>query len=93
MCIFGTHPEKPGRSQLVTVTKGIRVGTHEEVEIAELGFRHHCAVACVNGEFVLSVFLKLKINLKLEKALLFLICSRFVFVNFGFPHKTHMSQN
>ncbi len=56
MCIFGSHPENRGRSRLVTVTKGIRAGKHEETEIAELPFRQYCAVACVNGEQVQNVF-------------------------------------
>ncbi len=56
MCIFGSHPEKRDRSQLITVTKGIRAGKHEETEIAELPFRQYCAVACVNGELKLKMY-------------------------------------
>ncbi len=63
MCIFGSHPEKRGRSQLVTVTKGKRAATHEEIGIAELDFRQHCAVACVNGEFDEILFPKPNIDL------------------------------
>ncbi len=81
MCIFGSHPENPRRCRLVTVTKGKRAGTHEELEIAELGFRQHCAVACVNGEFDESLFPKSNVDLLTEKALLFLIRSHFAFVN------------
>ncbi len=51
MCIFGSNPEKTNHCQLVTVTKGTRDREHEEAEVAELAFRQHCAVACVNGEF------------------------------------------
>ncbi len=67
MCIFGSHPENPRRCRLVTVTKGKRAGTHEEVEIAELGFRQHCAVACINGEFDESTFSKSDMMLKLKR--------------------------
>ncbi len=64
MCIFGSHPEKTNHCQLETVTKGTRAREHEEIEIAELNFRQHCAVACVNGEFDLTIFPKSNIDKK-----------------------------
>ncbi len=56
LCTFGSYPEKTSRNQLITVTTGTRGGEHKEIEITEMDFRKHCAVACVNGEFIQSIF-------------------------------------
>ncbi len=57
MCIFGSYPEKTGRNQLITVTRETCGGKHKEIEITEMDFRKHGAVACVNGEFIQSIVL------------------------------------
>ncbi len=64
MCIFGSNPEKTNHCQLITVTIGTRAREHEEAEIAELDFRQHCAVACVNGKFDRNIFQKSNIDKK-----------------------------